>query len=198
MSGFFWDVQEIQEIPDVEEHSVVKCVTVDTSKLVLQLNEELQDEESGVDFIVTQLQLLINNVYKKVQKDFRVPADRSLVINLIFTHLKFSVAYWDILLERSLDLMNGSSKAGARYFITEATPVERSRYVETNQHFQAFKANQRLIQDSVDMDEFIDFETLIKQMIFDLFKQNAIPDQDFEVILSRFHNLESLMVAFNE
>lgn len=50
----------------------------------------------------------------------------------------------------------------------------------------------------MDMDEFIDFEILIKQIIFDLFKKNGIPDQDFEAILSRFHNLESLVVAFNE
>ena len=28
MSEFFWDVQKIQEISNVEEHSVVKCVTV--------------------------------------------------------------------------------------------------------------------------------------------------------------------------
>ena len=78
------------------------------------------------------------------------------------------------------------------------TPVDRSRYVENNQYFLAFKANQRLTRNSVDMDEFIDFEILIKQIIFDLFKKNGIPDQDFEAILSRFHNLESLVVAFNE
>ncbi|CAI4497547.1 Spo16p [Saccharomyces cerevisiae S288C] len=198
MSEFFWDVQKIQEISNVEEHSVVKCVTVNTSRLISQLNEELQDEESGVNFIVTQLQLLINNVYEKIQKSPGVPAHRSLMINLNFTRLKFSIAYWDILLERSLDLINGPSKTGARYFITEVTPVDRSRYVENNQYFLAFKANQRLTRNSVDMDEFIDFEILIKQIIFDLFKKNGIPDQDFEAILSRFHNLESLVVAFNE
>ncbi|CAE6491912.1 AEH_G0025160.mRNA.1.CDS.1 [Saccharomyces cerevisiae] len=198
MSEFFWDVQKIQEISNVEEHSVVKCVTVNTSRLISQLNEELQDEESGVNFIVTQLQLLINNVYEKIQKGPGVPAHRSLMVNLNFTRLKFSIAYWDILLERSLDLINGPSKTGARYFITEVTPVDRSRYVENNQYFLAFKANQRLTRNSVDMDEFIDFEILIKQIIFDLFKKNGIPDQDFEAILSRFHNLESLVVAFNE
>lgn len=99
MSELFWDVQNIQEISNVEEHSVVKCVTVNTSRLISQLNEELQDEESGVNFIVTQLQLLINNVYEKIQKGPGVPAHRSLMINLNFTRLKFSIAYWDILLE---------------------------------------------------------------------------------------------------
>lgn len=122
----------------------------------------------------------------------------SLVINLNFTILKFSVAYWDILLQRSLDLMAEESRADVRYFITEATPVERIRYVETNQNFKAFKTQQGLVRDSVEMDEFIDFETLIKQTIFDLFRRNGVPEQDFEALLSRFHDLESLMIAFNE
>ncbi|CAI4039528.1 hypothetical protein SMKI_08G1960 [Saccharomyces mikatae IFO 1815] len=198
MLDFHWDVQKIREIPDVEEHTLIQCITVDTSRLVARLERELQDEESSVDFIVEQMQLLIDNVFEKVRKSSGVSTDRSLVINLNFTHLKFSVAYWDILLERALDQMNGSSKTEARYFITEATSVERGQYIETNQYFQSFKANQRLERDSVDMDEFIDYETLIKHIIFGLFKQNSIPDQDFEAILSRFHNLESLMVAFNE
>ncbi|CAI4064013.1 Spo16p SKDI_08G2000 [Saccharomyces kudriavzevii IFO 1802] len=199
MAKFLWDIRGLREVLGVDEHSLVQCVTVDTSRLVSQLDKELQNEESGVDLAVKQLQLLIENVYNKIRRDSGVPSDRSLVINLNFTNLKFSVAYWDILLERSLDLMaNEAPKTNARYFITEATPMERDRYAETNLNFQTFKVNQRRVRNTVDMDEFIDFETLIKQIIFDLLKRNDIPEQDFEAILSRFHNLESLMLAFSE
>ena len=84
MSELFWDVQNIQEISNVEEHSVVKCVTVNTSRLISQLNEELQDEESGVNFIVTQLQLLINNVYEKIPEFVHEPIFIRLDIFQIF------------------------------------------------------------------------------------------------------------------
>ncbi|EJS43386.1 spo16p [Saccharomyces arboricola H-6] len=198
MPEFIWDVQRIQAIPGVEGHSLVQCVTVDTSRLVSQLDRKLQDEESGINFVVEQLELLINSVYRQIRKGLKVPPDHTLVINLNFTVLKLSVAYWDILLERTLDLMDEEFRVGARYFITGATSVDRTRYVEANQNFQTFKSNQRRVRDSVDMDEFIDFEILIKQIIFDLFKKNNIPEQDFETILSRFHDLESLLFAFNE
>lgn len=197
-SEFLWNVQRIQELRNVNEHFLVHCITVDTSRLVSQLDKQLKAGDSGVDFIVKQLQLLINEVYRQLRRSPGVVPEPSLVINLNFTILKFSVAYWDILLQRSLDLMAEESRADVRYFITEATPVERIRYVETNQNFKAFKTQQGLVRDSVEMDEFIDFETLIKQTIFDLFRRNGVPEQDFEALLSRFHDLESLMIAFNE
>ena len=164
MLDFHWDVQKIREIPDVEEHTLIQCITVDTSRLVARLERELQDEESSVDFIVEQMQLLIDNVFEKVRKSSGVSTDRSLVINLNFTHLKFSVAYWDILLERALDQMNGSSKTEARYFITEATSVERGQYIETNQYFQSFKANQRLERDSVDTVSYTHLDVYKRQV----------------------------------
>ncbi|KOG99213.1 Spo16p [Saccharomyces eubayanus] len=197
-SEFLWKVLRIQELRNVNEHFLVNCITVDTSRLVSQVDKLLKAGDNGVDFIVQQLQLLIKDVYRQLRRSQGMVPEPSLAVNLNFTILKFSVAYWDILLQRSLDLMPEVPRRDVRYFITEVTSVERIRYVETNQNFKTFKNHQGLVRDSVEMDEFIDYETLIKQIIFDLFRRNGVQEQDFEALLLRFHDLESLMIAFNE